>query len=142
MKLYVYEVCTRIHGYIAILGLAVLLHPILSISSQKQLRKGTRWSVWLSMILVLTAYGMGLWLYPEYRTQIKPGLITENIALAYMFERKEHLAFLTSMLVLGGGFLCLYFRDSASRTLARLLMLWGWICGLLVAGMGIMVAAA
>jgi len=142
MNPFFYEICTRIHGHIAILGLAVLLHPILSLPKQQRLRRGTKWSIWLSMLFVLCAYAMGLWLYPEYRSAIKPRLIADHIAMAYMFERKEHLAFLCCFSVLGGGLLSLFFDGSQSRTVARVLLLWGWICGVLVAGMGILVAAA
>ena len=142
MSPFVYEICTRVHGHIAILGLAVLLHPILSMPSQKALRKGTRWSLWLSMVLVGIAYAMGLWLYPEYRSEVKPRLISEHIALAYMFERKEHLAFLCCFSVTGGGLLSLFFAFENSRTIARAILLWGWLCGFLVACMGVLVASA
>ena len=85
---------------------------------------------------------MGLWLYPEYRSQIKPRLISEHIAMAYMFERKEHLAFLCWFAVTGGGLLSLFFERENSRTAARIILFWGWVCGVLVAFMGVLVASA
>ncbi|MBM76575.1 MAG: hypothetical protein CMK59_14300 [Proteobacteria bacterium] len=142
MTPYVYEICTRIHGHVAVLGLAVLLHPIISMHKQKRLRKGTRWSLWLSVFFVLGAYMMGLWIYPDYRTTVKPRLISHNIAIAYLFESKEHLAFCSVLAVCLGGFLALKTNRERDLKLARILLFWGWFCGVIVAVLGIIVAAA
>lgn len=142
MNIHLFGLLERIHGHISVLGLAVLLHPVILLPRRKRLSRGTKWTIWLSIALISTAYAMGLWIYPDYRTLIKPRLIAENIQMAYLFESKEHLAFFCVVSVLGGSWMALRSQSASERKMAWVLLLCGWLCGALVAVLGILIAAA
>ena len=101
-----------------------------------------RWTLWLAAILLSITYLMGLWLYPEYRTLIKPRLIAENIAMAYLFESKEHLAFFSFVAVNCGAAISLLSTSKSQHLMGWVLLLSGWVCGAITAIFGILVAAA
>ena len=139
MSEYYYQIATRLHGMIAALGLAILLHPILTLRKPRShLSRGNRWSLWLAIGLISLQYAAGLWLYPSYRSDIKPTLIAESIELALLFESKEHLAFLCLCCVWGGGLTVL--KESSSRA-GWVLLAGGFGLGVLVSAFGVLVAA-
>lgn len=95
-------VLQRAHGHVALLGLALLLHPVFG------LRRATRVSprVWLSARLAtgaLVLMNAGGWLiYPAYREQVRRFLYLEARWLGLSFEVKEHLAFYALCLGIAG----------------------------------------
>lgn len=139
MSEYLYHIATRLHGMIAALGLAILLHPILTLRKpRKHLSRGNRWSLWLAIVLISVQYAIGLWLYPSYRSDIKPTLIAESIELALLFESKEHLAFLCLCCVWGGGLAVL--KEGGQRA-GWALLVGGFALGVMVSAFGVLVAA-
>ena len=67
----------RLHGHTAVLGLAVLLHPVITLARGRVLGKGGRWSAALAALLIALPSVAGWLLYPHYREQIKPVLVAE-----------------------------------------------------------------
>jgi len=132
----------RVHGHIAVLGLAVLLHPVISLPKRKKNSRGMRWTLGLSAGIMTFAFVMGLWIYPDYRSLIKPELIADNMVMALLFESKEHLAFISVIAVCGGCALAWRSTSPGSRKIAWVLLLCGWLIGVLVACLGIAVASA
>ncbi len=136
-----YALLERVHGHLAVLGLAVLLHPVLSLGRGRGLGRGLRWSAGLAAVLITVPAALGAWLYPTYRSQVKPGLLRDRLEVASVFESKEHLAFFTVMLTLAGvGALFLGGGEPRTRRVARALLAAAWVCGLCTGLMGIYVA--
>jgi hypothetical protein len=130
----------RLHGHTAVLGLAVLLHPVITLARGRVLGKGGRWSAGLAAALIALPSVAGWLLYPHYRGQIKPTLIAENVTVALAFESKEHLAFACLCLSLSGVAVALAAPQHARRV-ALPLLAGGWVCGLVTGGLGIFVAS-
>lgn len=131
----------RLHGHLAVLGLAVLAHPILSLG-RPGLSRGTRISAAVAAALLSASFASGLWIYPPYRSLVKPELLREALPLALRFESKEHLAVICLALTLGGaGVLFAAGREASGRRAARVLFLFAFLVGLLTAALGVFVAA-
>ena len=80
----------HLHGHLAWLAAVALVHPAIL------LRRSTRrahLAVGISVALVTTAAAMGLSMYDGYREKLRRPLFESSIAMGYLFERKEHLAF-------------------------------------------------
>ena len=131
-----------VHGHLAMLGLALLLHPIISLRRRPRLTKWTLRSADLGALFVALPFAIGWFIYPAYREHIKPGLLTDMQVVAMRFETKEHLAFLTLALVLS-GVACLRIAgaDEHGRRIAWHLLMTGWLCGVTTAVLGIHVAS-
>jgi hypothetical protein len=130
----------RLHGHAAVLGLAVLLHPVITLARGRVLGKGGRWSAALAALLIAVPSVAGWLLYPHYREQVKPALIAENLSVALAFESKEHLAFACLCLTLSGVAVALV-APQHGRRVALPLLASAWICGLVTGGLGIFVAS-
>ena len=141
MTPYIFQVMERIHGHLGILALAVLLHPLLSLPRRSTMSRGMRWTLWLALALLALTYGLGWWIYPDYRILEKPELIRSNIALAKLFESKEHLAFFSLVCGCTGIAIALRQDEEEDRRIAWFLLLSSWLLGVTVAGLGIAVAA-
>ncbi len=132
----------RLHGHLAVLGLALLVHPLVSLRRRPGLSSRTRLTAELAALLLAIPTALGLWLYPTYRQQVKPGLVQEHLPLALGFETKEHLAVACVALVLGGtAMLRLAGRRADARAAAWWLLAAGWLCGVLTAGLGVWIAS-
>ncbi len=131
-----FGVLERVHGHLAVLALAALLHPVWTLGKRRRVTRGTRWAVGAGVVLLAVAYAGGWWIYPHYREAVKPSLGRE---VALLFERKEHLAWMALALALGGGLL-VWRRPQAWRP-ARWLLMAGWGCGVVAAVLGVVVAA-
>lgn len=136
----VFALLQRIHGHLALLGLAVLLHPVLTLG-RKGMTRGMRWSLVAAGVLVAGPFAMGWWLYPTYREAIKPSLVREHTTLALAFESKEHLALMCLSLTLSGVSIALLGgREPRARRLARVLLALAWLTGVTTAVLGLWVA--
>lgn len=136
-----YGLLERVHGHAAMLGLAVLLHPVLALR-RKGLSRGMRWSLGLAGALIAGPTLLGWVLYPTYRSHVKPTLVQESLPVALAFESKEHLAFVCLALTLSG--VCVGLLSARSRPaqqVAWALLTGAWGCGLLAGALGIWVAA-
>lgn len=137
-----YALLERVHGHIALLGLAVLLHPVITLWRRKGLTRGTRLSANIAAVFLVVQYALGWLVYPTYRKTVKPGLVQEALPYAMAFETKEHLAIMAVALTLGGvGTLHAAGRTEAGRKAARVLLLMAWLCGVAVGVMGVVIAA-
>jgi hypothetical protein len=131
----------RLHGHLAVLGLAVLAHPIVSLG-RPGLSRGTRLSALIAAALLSLSFASGLWIYPPYRALVKPELVRVALPLALRFESKEHLAAICLALALGGvGVLFAAGRHPTGRRAARVLFLLSFLVGLLTGALGVFVAA-
>jgi hypothetical protein len=131
----------RIHGHLAVLGLAVLLHPVITLGRRRILTRGAWWSVIAAAGLLTTSFTLGWWLYPTYRARVKPALYAEHPEVMLRFETKEHLAWLTISLVVAGT-LALWRGGEEARDPARHLFAAAWLTGVITAGLGVYVAAS
>jgi hypothetical protein len=132
----------RMHGHAAVLGLAVLLHPVVTLRRRKAL---TLWSVRtadLGALLIAMPWVAGWWLYPTYRLDVKPGLWAEHRQIALLFETKEHLAALTLFLVVSGAITLRAAGNTASgRRTAWTLLACAWVAGAMTGGLGVFVSS-
>lgn len=137
-----YALLERLHGHLALLGLALLVHPLVTLRRRPGLSRRTLLSADLAALLLLLPYVGGWLLYPTYRGQVKPDLVRDSLPLARIFESKEHLALMALSLVLGGvAVLHAAGRQPEGRTAAWWLLAAGLLCGGITAGLGVAVAA-
>jgi len=137
-----FSLLERLHGHLAVLGLAVLVHPLLSLRLRPGLSPRTRLSAELAALLLGLSYAAGWLLYPSYRQQVKPPLRLHAMDLLLRFETKEHLALMTLALALGGAVVLRAAGASPEgRRAAWWLLAAALVCGLCTGGLGMLVAA-
>jgi len=143
-----YTAVTHIHGQLAALSLAVLLHPVLWLRPGRSRSPRIRWTSRLGVGGLLATYALGWWAYPTYRSEVKPALVfadggvSPDIWVALRFETKEHLAVLALSLALAGlAVLELGGPGEAARRTGRVLLGCAVALGALVAGLGMVVGA-
>ncbi len=141
MDAHLFALLERVHGHLALLGLAVLVHPVISLGRGGALRRGTWLSAVIGVAMLLPAFGLGLGIYPAWRTQVKPDLVQDALGLALAFEVKEHLAWFSLVSALGGvAVLGTAGGLAGGRRLGRWLLGAGVACGAVTAGLGIWIA--
>lgn len=106
---------TSLHGQLGILASVALLHPAILLRRGRPLSRGLRWALGLSVLTILSAYGLGLSLYEDYRERVKRDLFALSYDVGYLFESKEHLAFAAMALALGGAGMALLAPKDAPR---------------------------
>jgi hypothetical protein len=115
------RILERVHGHLGWLAVAALIHPAIVLRNPK---RRARLSVVLCTVMVALTWGLGAWIYPEYRARIKQHIFIELPKLGWMFERKEHLAVAVATFTLVGCLAHLTspgFEDEQTRLLvARL----------------------
>ena len=79
----------HLHGHLGWLAVAALAHP--AILLRRPRRRALRAAAAATAMVTVTA-AFGATIYADYRTQLKPLLFAEEPAVAWAFERKEHLA--------------------------------------------------
>jgi len=132
----------RVHGILAVLGLAVLLHPVVSLRHAKLRSRWTQWTADLGAGLLLAPFVIGWQIYPSYRQHIKPRLWLEQHDTALRFESKEHLALLATTLAVSGALALRASQgDRGLIRLAHALLVTAWGCGLVTALLGIHVSS-
>jgi hypothetical protein len=80
----------HLHGHLAWLSAVALVHPAIL------LRRTTRrahLAVGISVALVTAVAAIGLAMYDGYREKLRRPIFASSMAMGYLFERKEHLAF-------------------------------------------------
>lgn len=133
----------RIHGHIALLGLAVLLHPVITLRT----RRGLNWRMTLSAdlgaLLLLVPFAIGWAIYPVYRQAVKPRLYELNRTAMLAFETKEHLAAMAVLLAIGGAVTLRWTgKTERGRKAAWWLLLGAWLLGVSAGVLGLWVASA
>ena len=128
------------HGHLAALGLALLLHPVITLWRRRGLATWTLRTAELAAVLLALPYAIGWLVYPTYREHVKPGLLAEHHAWALVFETKEHLAFLCLALAVSGAMaLRVGGRHAGVRRAAWVALLGAWLCGVATAVLGMAV---
>jgi len=94
------RILESVHGHLGVLAAIALIHPAILLRKGRPLSRGMRWSVGLTTMMVALAFGMGLFIYEDYREIVKPVLVLEHYDVGLLFETKEHFAWgvLTSTL--------------------------------------------
>jgi hypothetical protein len=139
------RVLERIHGHLGWLAVAALVHPAIVLRNPK---RRARLSVGLTTLMVAATWGLGAYVYPEYRARIKQHIFIELPKLGWMFERKEHLAVGVGVFTLVGCIAHLAgpgFDDESTRLLLAKIAHRSFVvaCGLavIVAVLGVAVAS-
>jgi hypothetical protein len=137
-----FSLLERIHGHLGWLGVALMVHPVLTLGRPGRPSRATRTAAWLAAALVTLPSTMGWLLYPTYRTKVKPGLLVDALPYAMAFETKEHLALMTLALAWGGALVLHLAGDGpAGRRAARMLFACGSLTGIVTGLVGVVVAA-
>ncbi len=89
----------HVHGHLGWLSAAALLHPAIVLRNP---RRAARLAVTLAAGFTAATGALGAALYPAYRERVRPVLFAETPRVAWMFERKEHLAIGAVGLALAG----------------------------------------
>lgn len=135
----VFALLERVHGHLALLGLAALLHPVLL------LRRGRSPALTAGLAAGLLGLAtLGGWaLYGSYRRQIKPELLLRREVVALAFEAKEHLAFLCIVLTVT-GLAALRWAPGlpVTRRFAGASLATAWLLGFAAAILGLLVSAS
>ncbi|MEQ1508107.1 MAG: hypothetical protein ABMB14_38110 [Myxococcota bacterium] len=138
-----YSWLTHVHGHIAVLGLAVLLHPVITLRRRTGVSKNMLLSADLGAMLLTTAFAIGWFVYPVYRKSVKPPLWLGHPEVVLRFESKEHLAAMAVALAIAGALtLRIAGRRPVGREAAWILLLLGWTLGVITAMFGVFVTGA
>ena len=139
----VLRILESIHGHLGVLAAVALLHPAILLRNGRALSRGLWWSVVLTTGLVVAAFATGLFIYEDYRAEVKRPLFLQNPTVGYLFETKEHVAWAVICLALGAGVAALVAPRSArgARRAAALVYAVAAILSLVTAGLGTYVAA-
>lgn len=132
-----------IHGYLAVLSVASLVHPAVLLRRGKPLSRGGVWAVVLAALTTALAYAMGIAIYGAYRQQVKRPLFQESVVAGLGFETKEHLAVLVLAFALGAAVAALSAPRSRGdlRKAAAVLFALAALGGLVTGALGASVAA-
>lgn len=136
-----YAVLERVHGHLALLGLAVLLHPVVALGRARRVTWRMQLTADLGAALLVVPFLVGNVIYPTYRSGVKPELLAHAPAAASAFETKEHLAvFAVSLAVAGALTLRMAGQLENGRRAGRSLCAAAWVCGVLTGVLGIWVS--
>mgnify|MGYP001764966587 CR=1 FL=1 len=112
-----------VHGHAGILAVALLVHPAIVLWRGVPLSRGARWASALALGATALAFSLGLRIYGPYREQVKRELFTRSTEAGWLFETKEHLAYIALAMALGATALALLAppgRSPLRRAAARM----------------------
>ncbi|MCO4773293.1 MAG: hypothetical protein KDA24_24880 [Deltaproteobacteria bacterium] len=142
MSATLFALVERVHGHVAVLALALLLHPVITLRTRRLLTPWTVRTSELAALLLSGAFAVGWWLYPSYRAEVKPALLADLPRVAASFETKEHLAFCAAALAIAGAVVLRRAgASSEGRKAAWALLVGAWICGVTTGALGVFVAS-
>lgn len=132
----------RLHGHLAMLGLALLLHPVITLRRRKGLALWTKRTAALAAGLLWVPFALGWWIYPTYRQHPKVALWRQEHPALWAFETKEHLAAFCVVLATSGA-IVLYTsgKTDTGRRAAWSLLLAAFVSGAITGGIGVYVAS-
>ena len=67
-----YAWIVSLHGHTALLGLALLMHPVITLRRRNGISKWVMFTADLGALLLLLPYLVGWLIYPTYRRFVKP----------------------------------------------------------------------
>ena len=112
------RILTSVHGMLGVLAAAALFHPAILMRRGQALSRGARWSIGLSTAFAIAAFSLGIAIYESYRSSVKYMLFRANVKAGYLFETKEHLAFVVVSLA-AGACLCAFASPRNARSLRQ-----------------------
>ena len=126
------------HGHMGVLAAVALLHPAILLRKGKALSQRTALSVWLTAMVVVSAFTTGLVIYPAYRQSVRADLFAKSVTAGFLFETKEHIAYAVVALTLGATVAALAAPKEARRPrrLAAVLFALAAAVCLLTVGLG------
>ena len=132
-----------LHGYLAVLAVASLIHPAITLRRGKPLVFRSKASIVSATALALAAFFTGLSVYAPYRNTVRRPLFRDNVDVGLLFETKEHLAFVVLAFSVGGALIAFLAPKHSTelRKLAAQFYLGAALVGLFVAASGIFIAA-
>ena len=92
----------RLHGHLALLGLALLLHPVIGLRRARGVTRRALWSGASGTAMTVLTQLSGCLIYPAYREQLRAALYQQHRSLGLAFEVKEHLAWYATCAALAG----------------------------------------
>jgi hypothetical protein len=135
-----YAWLVEVHGHVAVLGLAVLLHPVITIRRRHRVTARMLLSAELGALLLAAPAALGWAIYPTYRASVKPPTWLGHPAAVLRFETKEHLAAMAVVLAVCGAItLRAAGRRPVGREAAWSLLATGWTLGVIAAALGVFV---
>jgi hypothetical protein len=130
------DLLAAVHGQLAVLGLAALLHPVVSLRAHQRASRGQRAAVLGALLLTGLALATGYWRYDAWRRVERARLVHEDLDFVLLFERKEHLSFVAAALLVAGSALVLPPGDGRHHQAARACLGAALILGLYAAVIG------
>lgn len=113
----------KLHGHLALLTIALLLHPTITLRGNRLLRPGTRLSCYLGSAGAVLTSALGWIIYPAYRRELKGTIYGMSSGLGDLFEIKEHLAWYSLLLGAAAAVLTMQSKGPAVGPLTRPLRL-------------------
>ena len=107
-----------VHGHLAVLAVAVLLHPAWLLRRGQRLSRGQAVAVAATVLLVVLAFASGLFVYGDYRSLVRAGLFRASSSAGLLFETKEHLAYGVVATTLGAA-TCAFLAPRDGKELRR-----------------------
>lgn len=95
----------KIHGHLALLGLAAAIHPVLTLRRATRATWRIQLSAWAASALLALCSIAGWIIYPPYREEVKRPLYRASRMLGELFEIKEHLGWYILVLCVAGAVL-------------------------------------
>jgi hypothetical protein len=137
------RVFQAMHGYLAALAIVGLIHPAILLRRGLPLSRGGRWALSLSTLVTVITFASGIAIYGSYRELVKPSLLASELAVAMLFETKEHLAFCVVSFAVGAWVAAVVAPRSAVdiRKTAALIFAAAAALGLVTLALGTYVAA-
>lgn len=137
-----YTLLAVVHGHLAVLGLAALLHPVVTLRRSATVTTAMLWSAELGAALLAAPFALGLALGPHWRHDVKPPLWLEAPGAVLRFDAKEHLAAMAVTLAIAGAFtLRVAGRKEVGREAAWSLLSCALTLGTIAALFGLYVSA-
>lgn len=95
----------KIHGHVALLGIALCYHPWFALKNARRPSWAARLSAYLATGTLSASIVMGWIIYPEYRRSVRQTLYLTSRVLGKAFEVKEHIGTFALFLLLAGAVL-------------------------------------
>lgn len=133
----------KLHGIVSGLALVACLHPVLTLRPERKVSPRVRLSGQLAGLVMAVAVGLAWIVYPQYRVEVRPWLLTHEPHLhQFWFELKEALGFFALAGAVGGaGLLTWADGEPTARRTARLAFGMAFLASVVAIVIGLIVAS-
>ena len=132
-----YTLWTTVHGLLATLSWALLLHPILFLRGGSRASLRAQRTAIAAACLLTLVFALGSWVYPTYRGEVKPPLVHGDAPAWVWFERKEHLAVLAVVSSFAGAGWLVGVPDRPDWGRRLLILAWCLVTCVVALGLGV-----